>query len=550
MHLNLFRLTKIFIYFASALFLFACNNNSDKSFKIKETLNINTEGDAKADDFFSETINIKNYTVKDGLPELSAYSILVDSLGYIWSTTQNGLVRFDGNNFKTYNNRINDTNSIMSNSTQILFQLNKNEIMVSHLQGISIYQRKSDKFLNYPLKSILPSIDDVWDQRIFFRDSLQNVWMSFTSSYANKEQNYLLTFNLITKKYKLIEDNYIANTCKINSKREITFFNSSNYIRTDCNLKKIKEKPNYIIYDSILSCIELNESSKLVSTKKEIIKFEKNNNATIKLTIPIKNVDEIMLFENEKKYAIIRSIDSISTLFEVEDNNSKILKEVYESKLRLSYINQIENDIWLRGKNMITKRISLVKLNMKTGIIKTFNTGVYFYGNEICLAKTNQNVFWFGGFRTGLCKFSFEDNQYRKIPFKPLADEMNNYPVAYKDSAIYLVSEKCQMWKYNIYTKAIEEIQFANKEENLQLNSFNTFENEVFLGTYSGLYILDINKQKVSKMSNSNIPNDVRDKRIVSCYIDNQKRLWLSNGWKGVLLLYPATLKDVGNYDK
>ena len=328
MHLNLFRIIKIFIYFISTLFLFSCNNISDESPKIKGTFNANTGNDSKEDDFFSETINIKNYTVKDGLPELSSYSILVDSLGYIWSTTQNGLVRFDGNNFKVYNNRVNDTNSIMSNSTQILFQLNKNEIMVSHLQGISIYQRKSNKFLNYPLKSILPSIGDVWDQSIFFRDSLQNVWMSFTSSYANKEQNYLLTFNLITKKYKLIDDNYIANTCKINSNKEITFFNSTDYIRTDCSLKKIKEKPKNITYDSILSCIELNESSKLASTKKEIIKFEKNNNATTKFTIPIKNVDEIMLFENEKKYAIIKSTDSISTLFEIEANNSNTLKNL------------------------------------------------------------------------------------------------------------------------------------------------------------------------------------------------------------------------------
>jgi signal transduction histidine kinase len=46
--------------------------------------------------------SVKNYTDENGLPQNSVKSIVQDSEGFIWLATENGLVRFDGNNFKIY----------------------------------------------------------------------------------------------------------------------------------------------------------------------------------------------------------------------------------------------------------------------------------------------------------------------------------------------------------------------------------------------------------------------------------------------------------------
>ena len=43
--------------------------------------------------------SIKNYTDEDGLPQNSIRNIVVDRLGFVWLTTNNGLVRFDGDQF-------------------------------------------------------------------------------------------------------------------------------------------------------------------------------------------------------------------------------------------------------------------------------------------------------------------------------------------------------------------------------------------------------------------------------------------------------------------
>ena len=40
--------------------------------------------------------------VKEGLPEEWVASILQDQQGFMWFTTQNGLVKYDGYTFKTY----------------------------------------------------------------------------------------------------------------------------------------------------------------------------------------------------------------------------------------------------------------------------------------------------------------------------------------------------------------------------------------------------------------------------------------------------------------
>ena len=53
------------------------------------------------------------------LPQNSVKSIAPDKYGFIWMTTENGLVRFDGKNFKTYN-----TNNINTLSNRFLYLSN------------------------------------------------------------------------------------------------------------------------------------------------------------------------------------------------------------------------------------------------------------------------------------------------------------------------------------------------------------------------------------------------------------------------------------------
>ena len=44
----------------------------------------------------------KNYTTKDGLPSSQIYQTMQDSKGYMWFATDNGISRFNGNQFLNF----------------------------------------------------------------------------------------------------------------------------------------------------------------------------------------------------------------------------------------------------------------------------------------------------------------------------------------------------------------------------------------------------------------------------------------------------------------
>ena len=51
----------------------------------------------------SQLIPSKNVTINEGLPSNSIKSLFKDSRGYIWIGTDAGLCRYDGKNYKVYN---------------------------------------------------------------------------------------------------------------------------------------------------------------------------------------------------------------------------------------------------------------------------------------------------------------------------------------------------------------------------------------------------------------------------------------------------------------
>ena len=49
-----------------------------------------------------DKIAFEKYSVQEGLPEERVLDIIQDDLGYIWAATQNGLIKYDGYNFKVF----------------------------------------------------------------------------------------------------------------------------------------------------------------------------------------------------------------------------------------------------------------------------------------------------------------------------------------------------------------------------------------------------------------------------------------------------------------
>lgn len=85
---------------------------------------------------------LRAFTLEDGLPQSQIYAMAQDDKGYLWLGTQGGgLARFDGNNFKVYN----ESNGLASNYIHALNAIH-GHLFIGTKRGLSILQKT--KFLN------------------------------------------------------------------------------------------------------------------------------------------------------------------------------------------------------------------------------------------------------------------------------------------------------------------------------------------------------------------------------------------------------------------
>jgi signal transduction histidine kinase len=72
--------------------------------------------------------DIKQYNSENGLPQNSATGLLLDRNNFLWITTQNGLVRFDGRRFRIYDKS--NTPAIRSNRFTVIAESSQKEVLL------------------------------------------------------------------------------------------------------------------------------------------------------------------------------------------------------------------------------------------------------------------------------------------------------------------------------------------------------------------------------------------------------------------------------------
>lgn len=96
-----------------------------------------------------DTLLWKAYSVHDGMPNNHVLDITQDSKGFIWVGTTYGLARFDGYNFKTFENKPNDSTSLSSDQITCIFEDSKNNLWVGTTYGLNRLQINGDRFDHY-----------------------------------------------------------------------------------------------------------------------------------------------------------------------------------------------------------------------------------------------------------------------------------------------------------------------------------------------------------------------------------------------------------------
>ena len=108
--------------------------------------------------FPDQDLKFQHITVADGLPQSTIKRIIQDHLGFLWMTTQSGLVKYDGYSFTTYSytpidTKLNNNDTIKSLSdrdvTELLEDQYGNIWVGTASNGLNKFNRENETFKHY-----------------------------------------------------------------------------------------------------------------------------------------------------------------------------------------------------------------------------------------------------------------------------------------------------------------------------------------------------------------------------------------------------------------
>ena len=92
------------------------------------------------------------YTTEYGLPNSKVNNIYQDARGFVWVSTENGLGRFDGRDFLTFQYRADKTDGLASDLVLSVFEDSRGTLWTATSMGLQIFDNNSRSFLKMDLQ--------------------------------------------------------------------------------------------------------------------------------------------------------------------------------------------------------------------------------------------------------------------------------------------------------------------------------------------------------------------------------------------------------------
>ena len=310
-----------------------------------------------------QSIIYKQFSTIDGLPSSETYDLIQDSLGYVWITTDRGLSRFDGENFKNYNVQDGLPN-------EVVFHLFKES---NHKIWFTAKNKRLYYFdpLEYPIKFKAFELNEQLDT--FF---IENPLVGHIKRFKHVKNKYYFAMAAYpgylvmekNKKYIFNSDKFIISPFSNQPNTEIIINHDFPFLKF--NKSKVRN-------DSIIVRNQINNS---IFRSKHLTKNNLDSENTEMFKIETKN--DISLIINHKELIIIKSDTMISRKMNgfgldfVQLKNGHILVAT-----ELGLI-EFDQNYTLTHHYLQNSFITSVLLDQHNGIwISTLENGIYYIQN-------------------------------------------------------------------------------------------------------------------------------------------------------------------------
>lgn len=139
-------------------------------------------------------------------------SFIEDNDGFIWIAGSDGLLRYDGYDYKAFKHDENDTNSLSGNRVNTMWKGHDGLIYIgTNANGLSVFNTKTEKFINYKHNSKKPNSLAGNSIRAIIGDEQGGIWIGTNSGldYFDPSLNTFTHFTHQKNDKATLNDNHV-----------------------------------------------------------------------------------------------------------------------------------------------------------------------------------------------------------------------------------------------------------------------------------------------------------------------------------------------------
>ncbi len=422
----------------------------------------------------------RHISKKDGLSQISVFSLAQDNSGFLWFGTRDGLDRYDGYNFKNYKNE-SSSNSLVSNDIRVIYNDNHTgDLWIGTNDGLSHYRSSLDDFENFKNDQNTHSLSSNEVLSIFI-DSKKRLWVG-TSFGLN-------LFDPKTSKF---------------SRYMYSNIPSDQFYKRSIDAI-IQDKDGTLWFGTDDGLFYLDEN--------KLFSFIRKDGANSSMVLTNSNINALL---QDKKGNIWIGTEKGLNYWETSTNNLTYYKHIKGNQNSLSNDNvrtmclDGKGAVWIGtfdGLNVFdenSKSFQLFKKN-ETGDIGLSDNSIR------SIMRDSRGGMWVGTYYGGV---NHTDANYHRFenfvhsPFKNSigADVVSSF-VEDPSGNFWIGTEGGGLNYYDVKTKLFKS--YKNKEDSENTISGNNVKqvlldgNKLWIGTFTqGLNLFDIQKQKFSHFKN------------------------------------------------
>jgi DNA-binding NtrC family response regulator/ligand-binding sensor domain-containing protein len=520
----------------------------------------------------TDELIFEHLTVADGLPNNHIKCIIQDHLGFLWFTTQNGLVKYDGYNFKTYVPEPSDTNSINTRNPIWVIEDHLGDLWISSWQeGLIKFDRKTESFKHYVHDENDPNSIMSNGTYHLYEDNSGTLWLGMIGEgmekfdresevfvhYRNDPDDiYSLSSNAVNIIYEDSEGNLWVGTSNGLNKFDRETGKSVRYFNEPGN-------PNSLIYNVIQEIIEDHSGNLWIATTGGLSKFNykkdiwKNYVNVPDVPNSLSHNNIVVVFEDKKGRIWAGSRWGGLNLFDPkldgfihyfsDPNNPESISSDYVVSMNEDKTGILWIGCWISGLNKLDPYSNKFKhyKNIPGNSNSLSNNWVW------CLFNDSKGILWIGTRGGGLNRYDPETETFNSFVFNP-AD-----PTSISDNSIGCILEDNQgnLWvgagngilnRLNRATNKFERFYLEQENNSNVVNGsimsmVEDSSNNLWIATYAGgLIKLDLNSIDENEiyftryLHNPNDSTSLNLNRINKLYLDSFGSLWIGTDLGGL----------------